>query len=136
MVLPEGWTDDMNVTIREDRTVLELAEAVMGRVISFRCDSESVSAIASDFGMSESDAWLAFDRVQGGVIRALTARRDNCPDRGKDPLAWHSFQIIWKTLPDRHWWSRQKMPGGPWKDWYDTHQGRRKQAAAVEESSG
>jgi len=74
MALPEGWRDDMNVTIREDRTILELTRAVMEDVKKFNGETEIVHATASEFGMSESDAWLAFDRVQGGIIRALTAR--------------------------------------------------------------
>lgn len=49
--------------------------------------------------MSDRDAILAFDGVQGGIIRALTARLDNCPDRDKDPLAYHALQETWQTLP-------------------------------------
>jgi hypothetical protein len=35
--------------------------------------------------MSDEDAVLAFDQVQGGIIRALTARPDDCPDCDRDP---------------------------------------------------
>ena len=114
----------MNVTIREDRTLLDLARVVMERVAAFNGQPEVVSAVAGEFGMSAADAWLAFDRVKGGIIRALTTRLDNCPEREKDPLAWHAFHLTWKTLPARHWWSRQKKPGGPWKVWYDRHRGQ------------
>jgi hypothetical protein len=127
MTLPDGWTDDMNVTIRSDRTLLDLARTVMERVADFNGGPEMVPAVAREFGMSEADAVLAFDRVQGGIIRALTGRRDNCPERDNDPLAWHSFHLVWKTLPRRHWWSGQKEPGGPWKVWYDELRERRKQ---------
>jgi len=87
MALPDGWTDDMNVTIRADRTAPELVSAVMGLVQNFHGGSEMVEQIAREFGMSDEDARLAFDRVQGGIIRALTARWDNCPSPDKDPLA-------------------------------------------------
>jgi hypothetical protein len=96
----------------------------MERVKKSSGEPEIVRAIAFEFGMSESDAWLAFDRVQGGIIRALTARPDNCPDRDKDPMAWHSFQIVWKTLPTLHRWTKRKKPGGPWADWHDVRRGR------------
>ncbi len=69
----------MNVTIRPDRTVMELTNAVMESVQNYNGELEVVRAIANEFGMSDSDAWLAFDRVQGGIIRALTARPTNCP---------------------------------------------------------
>ena len=119
MNLPEGWTDDMNVTIRKGRTIQELARAVMGRLGEFEGESAIVSAIALEFEMSEADAWLAFDRVQGGIVRALTTRRDNCPKLEKDPVAWHAFQLTWDTLPRRNWWSRRKKQGGPWVAWHD-----------------
>jgi len=127
MALPDGWTDDMNVTVRQDRTILELARTVMERLRSFDGEPELVLATASEFGMSEGDAWLAFDRVQGGIIRALTTRRDNCPDREKDPMAWHAFHLAWDTLPSRHWWSRRKRRGGPWADWHDARRERQRQ---------
>ncbi|KAA6460991.1 hypothetical protein DYQ86_12010 [Acidobacteria bacterium AB60] len=103
MTLPEGWTDDRNVTIRKDRTIPELTIAVMKVLDEFEGESAIVCAIAEDFGMTESDAWLAFDRVQGGIIRALTTQPGNCPDRAKDPLAWHAFHLTWETLPPLHW---------------------------------
>jgi len=127
MPLPDGWTDDMNVTIRPDRTILELTRTVMERVRSFDGEPELVLATAREFGMSEGDAWLAFDRVQGGIIRALTTRLDNCPDRDKDPMAWHAFRLAWDTLPALHWWSRRKRRGGPWADWYNARRERQKQ---------
>lgn len=129
MAIPEGWTDDMNVTIRPDRTILELTRTVMESVQNFNGEPGVVRGIASEFGMSESDAWLAFDRVQGGIIRALTARPNNCPDRDKDPMAWHAFRLVWQTLPAPHWWSRQKIRGGAWADWYDARRERQRQSA-------
>lgn len=120
MTLPEGWTDDMNVTIREDRTIPELTRAVMETLNEFEGQTEIVYAIAKEFGMSQSDALLAFDRVQGGIIRALTTRPSNRPERDKDPLAWHAFHLTWETLPALHWWSRRRKRGGPWAAWYDS----------------
>ncbi len=128
MAIPEGWTDDMNVTIRTDRTILELTRAVMESVKKFNGEPEIVRATASEFGMSESDAWLAFDRVQGGIIRALTARLDNFPDRDKDPMAWHAFRLVWDTLPALHWWTGRKRRGGPWAEWHEVRRERQKQS--------
>jgi hypothetical protein len=129
MAIPEGWTDDMNVTIRPDRTILELTKAVMESVQNFNGEPEIVRATASEFGMSESDAWLAFDRVQGGIIRALTTRQNNCPDRDKDPMAWQAFRLVWHTLPALRWWSRRKKRGGRWAVWYDARRERQRQSA-------
>jgi hypothetical protein len=129
MAIPEGWTDYMNVTIRSDRTILDLTKAVMKSVQNFNGEPEVVRETAREFGMSDSDAWLAFDRVQGGIIRALTARPNNCPDRDKDPMAWQSFQLVWHTLPALRWWSRRKERGGPWADWHDARRERQSQPA-------
>jgi hypothetical protein len=119
MALPDGWTDDMNVTIRADRTAPELVSAVMGLVQNFHGGSEMVEQIAREFGMSDEDARLAFDRVQGGIIRALTARWDNCPSPDKDPLAWLSFHETWQTLPKRDQATDERVSGGPWLTWFN-----------------
>lgn len=119
MALPDSWTDDVNVTIRANRTPPELVLAVMGLVQNIHGGSEMVDQIAREFGMSEEDARLAFDRVQGGIIRALTARWDNCPNRDKDPLAWLSFHETWQTLPTNHQAPGEKVSGGPWLAWFN-----------------
>lgn len=90
-MISEGLTDDMNVTIRADRTNLELTKAVMDFVKNIDAGFQIVSKISREFGMSDEDAILAFDRVQGGIIRALSARLDNCPNCDKDPLAYYAF---------------------------------------------
>lgn len=112
----------MNVTIRADRTAPELVSAVMGLVQNIHGGSEMVDQIAREFGMSDEDARLAFDRVQGGIIRALTACSDNCPDRGKDPLAWLSFHETWQTLPINNQATGDRVSGGPWLAWLNAAQ--------------
>jgi hypothetical protein len=71
-----------------------------------------VLQIADEFGMSHEDPCLAFDRVQGGIVRALSARLINCPNRDKDPLAWLSFHETWQTLPTNHQSPDSKESGG------------------------
>jgi hypothetical protein len=119
MAIPDGWTDDKNVTIRADRTAPELVLAVMGLVQNIHGGPEMVGQIAREFGMSDEDARLAFDRVQGGIVRALTARQDNCPNRDKDPLAWLSFHEAWQTLPANAQAPNGKDSGGPWLAWFN-----------------
>ena len=119
MMIPDGWTDNMNITIEADRTPLDLVKAIMERIQDLDGGPQMLRDIASEFALTDEDAFLAFDRVQGGIIRALTSRPDNCPDQAKDPIAWYSFHETWRTLPQRHWWTRRKKPGGPWMRWSD-----------------
>jgi hypothetical protein len=51
-----------------------------------------IADLREDFGLSAEGAELAVDRVCGGIVRAMTGNRANCPDRKKDPIAWMSFQ--------------------------------------------
>ncbi len=125
MTLPEGWTDDLSVTIRADRTYLELTKAVMDLVKDIDCPPGAVLAIAREFGMSHEDAMLAFDRVQGGIVRALTTRSDNCPDRANDPLAYYAFHEAWQTLPASERIAGARESGGPWRAWFDSVRERR-----------
>ncbi len=91
MSIPNGWTDDMNIELPKHATL----EGVVDLVLSMQEEGATPDQIAmrliETIGLSESDAALALDRVQGGAVRAST-NHSNCPDRLKDPLAWISYQ--------------------------------------------
>jgi hypothetical protein len=120
MAIPEGFTDDMTGSIRPGRTAEELVAEVMEWLLARRDLDALVRVLEQDFGLSEEDALLALDRVQGGIVRALTGTRENEPDRAKDPLAWGSFTKVWAELPRRGLLSSRKMAAGRWNDWYES----------------
>jgi hypothetical protein len=51
--------------------------------------------LIDEFGLSADDATLAWDRTFGGLVRASTRNRANCPPQDKDPIAWESFHAGW-----------------------------------------
>ncbi|MET1255316.1 hypothetical protein [Aliikangiella maris] len=118
MTLPEGWTDDMSVEIIEGKTEEQLTFALMDSLRKSDSYESMIRMCVSDYGLVEDDADLAIDRVQGGIVRALTGLIDNRPDATKDPLAHCSFNEVWKTLPKKHWWSSKRESKGVWSDWY------------------
>jgi hypothetical protein len=120
MTIPEGFTDDMTVRIRPGRTGDELVTKVMEWLAERRDLGALVRVLEQDFGLSEEDALLALDRVQGGIVRALTGNHENEPDRAKDPLAWGSFTKVWAELPRRGLLSSRKVAAGPWNEWYES----------------
>ena len=122
MEIPEGWTDDMSVRMNPDGSVEDLVRSVMAALLSGEPAETICARIAADFGVHEEDLALVLDRVQGGIVRALTANTENAPSPVKDPVAWASFQAAWATLPRKHWWSRLRKPGGPWDEWFEANQ--------------
>ena len=114
--LPDGWTDDMRVAIDPAR-IDDLFEFIFDGHVCFANWDEMSLKIMQDFGLSEDDAILAIDRVQGGMVRAVTGNPVNRPDPIKDPLAHMSFERIWSELPRVHIFSRRRNPYGKWADW-------------------
>jgi len=122
MNIPDGWTDDMSIVLSSGKTNEELANFLLKK-LEVHCSYESMlSEIITLFGANEDDADLAIDRVQGGIVRALTGNPVNEPDKSKDPLAWHSFQVVWSKLPKKHLFSKYKKPSGKWEAWYNDRQ--------------
>lgn len=118
MNLSEGWTDDMRVALRQGRTESELVALVMDALIKRRDVMSLVPIMREDFGMTEDDIELAFDRIQGGIVRAIIGNAANEPNQDKDPLAWHSFHVVWKKLPRKSFFSKERLPSGPWYEWF------------------
>jgi hypothetical protein len=87
----DGWTDDFSLGLQAGN-VEDLVEQVLVANSEGRQHELIVAELREQFGLSVEDAELAVDRVCGGVSRALTGNRANCPDRTKDPIAWASFQ--------------------------------------------
>jgi hypothetical protein len=53
---------------------------------------ETERLLTAEIGLSEDDAALAMDRAMGGLVRAGTRNRVNCPDPEEDPIAWETFE--------------------------------------------
>lgn len=95
--LPEGWTDDLNITVDADHNLDEVVEYVFQSVIRHDTGAVITRHLCEKFALSPADAELALDRTHGGVVRAATGRTDNCPVKEKDPVAWISFQKCLKN---------------------------------------
>jgi hypothetical protein len=119
MTIPEGWTDDLTISLPPGRTVDELATRIMRSLIVHTPFEEIYLDTRKAFSLSSDDAHLAIDRVQGGIIRALTGRLDNKSDKIKDPIAFSSFEAVWKTFPRKRWLPWKRVPGGLWERWYE-----------------
>jgi len=89
---PGGWTNDMSVGLRADRSVEELVDYILLATEQSRQNETVIADLGAEFGLSKEDAELSIDRVRGGIARARTRSQANCPDRLKDPIAWVSFQ--------------------------------------------
>ena len=89
--LPEGWTDDMTIVVPTGRSLHDIVDYVLQATIRRETPSNIVQHLTTEFGLTQGDAELALDRTCGGVVRAVTRRRENCPQKEKDPLAWLSF---------------------------------------------
>jgi len=121
--LPEGWTDDMRIAI-DPRRIEALVSFLIDGNVNFTDWKSMHKRLMQDFGLSESDAYLALDRVPGGMVRAVTGNPDNRPDPIKDPLAHMSFQRIWFELPKLHIFSRRRNSQGKWSAWFEEGQRR------------
>ncbi|HLX84227.1 MAG TPA: hypothetical protein VKR59_10030 [Terriglobales bacterium] len=116
--LPEGWTDDMNIAVPPGHTLDEVVDYVLEGTIRRDSAVIMIQHLKAAFGLSQSDAELALDRVCGGVVRAATGRATNCPAEDKDPLAFVSYQkclkkpaLITAIYPQfaksrKPWWRR------------------------------
>jgi len=124
MSIPEGWTDDMRVSLAPGKTIPELVSLIMDALAKGDAPPDLVPVLTEEFGMTIEDVNLAFDRVPGGIVRALTGNIANRPDRAKDPLAYESFDRVWRTLPRRGLFSSARKAAGPWKAWLERTLGR------------
>jgi len=101
------WTDDLTIQLPPGRTVAELVDLVLQSALSGTTDEEINRLLIAEFGLSADDADLARDRSFGGLVRAATRNPLNCPESGKDPVAWESFQrgsrepsLVTRIYPD------------------------------------
>lgn len=88
----DAWTDNLSVNLRPDRTLDELVTDIFATREEGRQHELVIAHLRDEFGLSVEGTELAIDRVCGGIVRAMTGNRANCPDRTKDPIAWMSFQ--------------------------------------------
>ncbi len=90
--VPGGWTDDMSLQLPRGHTVEELVDYILAAIQQGRQHETLIADLGTEFGLSNEDAELSVDRVGGGIVRAATGNRANCPNRVKDPIAWASFR--------------------------------------------
>lgn len=88
---PEGWTDDLSITLPSSVTINDVVDVVL-RSESDRVPLERIVAELVSSGLSEEDAHVAHDRALGGLMRGATRSAGNAPSREKDPVAWASYQ--------------------------------------------
>lgn len=124
MGIPEGWTDDMRVSLAPGKTVAELVSLIMNAIDAGKEPHVLMPVLTSDFGMTIEEVHLAFDRVPGGIVRTLTGNLANRPDRTKDPLAYESLERVWRTLSRRGLFSSRRTAAGPWRQWFEGTLGR------------
>lgn len=86
------WTDDMRITLPSGRTVADVVDLVLARVLDAASADEVEAVLAAEFELAPEDAALARDRAMGGVVRAGTGNDHNRPDPVKDPIAHESYQ--------------------------------------------
>jgi len=117
--IPEGWTDDMNITVGGGHNLEELVDYVLETSIRSESTAAMAQHLSEEFGLSPADAELARDRVYGGVVRAASRQKANRPAKDKDPLAWISYNkclkrpeliaAIYPQFPKpqpKPWWRR------------------------------
>lgn len=90
--LPQGWTDEMNISVGAEHILHEVVEYIFVAAVRHDTPAEITRHLCNNFGLTQADAELALDRFHGGVVRAATGRADNCPVKENDPIAWMSFQ--------------------------------------------
>ena len=117
MELPTGWTDDMSVQLVPGISEDELVEGVIQAFKQETPFDKVLTEVVTPCVIDEDDADLVLERALGGIVRALTGNRQNCPDRCMDPIAWRTFMVVWGTLPRKRWWSPGKDVAGYWYDW-------------------
>lgn len=118
MTLPPGCTDDMNIVLPEHRTLEQVVDLVISLGREGLAPEQVESTLIETFCLSPYDAALAWDRVHGGIARASTKNRANCPDRVKDPLAWLSFQRASQDWPiSRLRYAKSESVNPWWKFW-------------------
>jgi hypothetical protein len=88
--IPDGWTDDMNISLPEGVTVAKLAEFVVSSAAAGESHDARLEKLRT-LGLTRDDAELACERALGGVFRAGTISPDNEPSAEKDPIAYYSY---------------------------------------------
>ncbi len=118
--VPEGWTDDMTISIRNGQSHEQVANWLLSSFESGKRFESVLEELVEKFGVSESDADLALDRARGGIVRAVTGNPNNAPSREKDPIAFHTFEAAWQTFPRSGFFRQKRKPGGKWLEWYES----------------
>ena len=82
----------MSVQLPRGHTVEELVDYILVANQQGRQHQILIADLATEFGLSKEDAEVSVDRVGGGIVRAATGNRVNCPNQVKYPIARVRFQ--------------------------------------------
>jgi hypothetical protein len=74
---PEGWTDDMKITLPAGKRELDLVLRVLAALIKRERLASLLPVLKGEFALKDDDVALAIDRIQGGVVRAVTGHSSN-----------------------------------------------------------
>ena len=98
----------MNISLPSGLTIDAIVDLVLSDGLAHTPDEVTERNLVN-LGLCEDDAALARDRAYGGVVRAALSNPANCPSRGKDPIAWASYQraskdptIFPRIYPEMH----------------------------------
>ena len=86
------WTDDLSLRVARGENLVSLVDYLLDSKRAERPWHEVRDVLIARFALSYDDARLAWDRAQGGTVRAATASPANEPNRAKDPVAWIAYQ--------------------------------------------
>ncbi len=123
MGIPEGWTDDMSISLPVGLATEQVVDVVLARELACVEYAQIHSELIA-LGLSSDDAELAHDRVLGGLVRAGTVSPENEPRRSQDPIAWVSyhrgkrepelFRIVQRRIPQ---FVPASSPRPRWRFW-------------------
>ncbi|MBA4387015.1 MAG: hypothetical protein C0404_03480 [Verrucomicrobia bacterium] len=112
-------TDELRLHFRLGRkNEVEVVALVMDALIR-RDDFKALATLMRDeFKLTDNEISLALDRIERGIAQALSGEPENEPNQTREPLAWLAFNVVWKDLARVEGFSNNRVPDGPWYDWF------------------
>ena len=118
MSIPEGWTDDMTVRIRSGRTEAELVATVMDALLKREDLNRFLPIVHSDFGLSEEDARLTFNRSRVGLSGRCQGSTDDQPDKSRIRSRGDRSSRSGTVVREEVGGLIERDRAGPWHDWF------------------
>jgi hypothetical protein len=106
MAMAEIDDGSLRIRLPEGQTIAGVVDVVFDLQRRSASFEEMMSTLMA-LGLSERDAEISIDRVQGGAVRAATRNLANDPGRDWDPVAHESFnrflanpRLLYEIYPD------------------------------------